>query len=753
MIAIFRIRFDTNSDSTTVWSDDKFNNYMTVGIPYSLANFWWESGWGNFDLGYNLFPAIVVPDPDPNSALPVDRGVLVDGTVAEIIKQLKPKWEDFDIIFLWFAQRTDLFGGGTKMVTLQDGSTKTLNVTVADSDSRFDGVCQELGHSFGLQHEITVAGGEYASPYSVMSAMDERVEFERAADSRLPDGIQMPATDVQRFIGKFSQRIIGPSLPTVQLYRFPWFTNSPFVLELPDCLVSRTAAKIFALDYSRQRSQTTPLTALVIIPSDKPGFPYFSIELRRGGGIYDKGIGTASGPKAGLTIYSFRGTDRPVYLDVLPVSSKANAATYHCAEGDFTLKVSAVDPNLDFVEFVAYRTWLQPMLIKMFPGDNGVMYALMDNGDLMWYRHDGRNDGSFRWANNHGKKVGVGWNVKHIFYGGDGIIYAINNNNDLLWFHHDGENDRSFRWTDSNPRKVGTGWNMKRVFSGDNGVIYAINFNDELLWFRHDGRADGSFRWADNKARKVGNGWGMKQVFSGHDGVIYAINDNDDLLWFRHDGRNDGSFKWADNNARKVGTGWNMKNVFSGSDGVIYGISENSELLWFRHDGRNNGSFLWADNKARKVGIGWHISHVIYAVTAAGDLMWFRHDGRSNGSFSWGFDEGMKIGVGWKMKHVFSGGNGVIYAINANDDLLWFRHDGRWDGSFRWTDNNARKVGAGWNMKHVFSGGDGVIYAINGNNDLLWFRHEGRSNGSFNWADNNARKVGAGWNFEQVLGD
>ena len=50
MIAIFRIRFDTNTDMNTVWSDTLFNNFMHIAIPYSMANFWFESGWGNFDL-------------------------------------------------------------------------------------------------------------------------------------------------------------------------------------------------------------------------------------------------------------------------------------------------------------------------------------------------------------------------------------------------------------------------------------------------------------------------------------------------------------------------------------------------------------------------------------------------------------------------------------------------------------------------------------------------------------------------------
>jgi hypothetical protein len=48
---------------------------------------------------------------------------------------------------------------------------------------------------------------------------------------------------------------------------------------------------------------------------------------------------------------------------------------------------------------------------------NGIIYAINQNNDLLWYRHDGRNDGTFRWAFNEGKKVGNGWNVKQVFSG------------------------------------------------------------------------------------------------------------------------------------------------------------------------------------------------------------------------------------------------------------------------------------------------------------------------------------------------
>ena len=210
----------------------------------------------------------------------------------------------------------------------------------------------------------------------------------------------------------------------------------------------------------------------------------------------------------------------------------------------------------------------RPAFKDIFSGGNGVVYGLMDNGDLLWFRHDGKDDGSFRWATGRGRKVGNGWDFKAVFPADNGVIYAITHTGDLLWFRHDGRGDGSFNWAADHGLKVGTGWDFRRVFAGDNGVIYAITHTGDLLWFRHDGRGDGSFKWADDHGRKVGNGWDFKTTFSGGDGLIYAITLTGDLLWFRHDGRGDGSFRWADDHGRKVGNGWTFKGVFSGGQGL-----------------------------------------------------------------------------------------------------------------------------------------------------------------------------------------
>ncbi|MEP7310368.1 MAG: tachylectin-related carbohydrate-binding protein [Acidobacteriota bacterium] len=156
-----------------------------------------------------------------------------------------------------------------------------------------------------------------------------------------------------------------------------------------------------------------------------------------------------------------------------------------------------------------------PMVKTVFSGGDGIVYAVLDNGDLLWYRHDGKDDGSFRWVHSHGRKVGVGWDFKTVFSGGDGVIYGVTHTGDLMWFRHDGRGDGTFRWTDNTGRKVGVGWAYKTVFSGGDGVIYGITHTGELMWFRHDGRGDGTFRWTNTKGRKVGVGWSMPQVFFG----------------------------------------------------------------------------------------------------------------------------------------------------------------------------------------------------------------------------------------------
>jgi hypothetical protein len=188
--------------------------------------------------------------------------------------------------------------------------------------------------------------------------------------------------------------------------------------------------------------------------------------------------------------------------------------------------------------------------------------------------------------------------VEATFHAVGGITPASGGN--LKWFRHVGRQNGSFQW--EGPKKVGTRWgDFKQVFSGSEGIIYAVTpvvpaslqigigpgmeghpaYGGDLIWYHHLGREEGSFRWEGPK--KVGTGWGdFEHLFSGGDGIIYGVTPvvpatlpigigpgmeghpahGGDLMWYRHVGRQDGSFHWE--GPKKVGTGWNVNEVFLG---------------------------------------------------------------------------------------------------------------------------------------------------------------------------------------------
>ena len=570
MIAILRVRFTTNGNANSVWSEDVFEKWMQPLIPFSLGDFWWSSSKGLFSLDNTVYAPILMDDPGHGTN--EQRNGLVNATLAAATAQVSPDWDNTDIAIIWYAQPTDLFGGGSYPVPLRGGGSKNIPVTVVDIAAPFDAACQELGHSFGLKHEVDaefdpanpVGEHEYKSPYSVMSARG--AEFIRPFDARLPDGMRILSPNDPQ-IGQLSGRIIGPSLAAAQLYQNDAFRDSPQLISLSGSYVqNHPTVRLYALNYT-VREPPGPLPVLVAFPSNVGDGRIFTVELRRGGFGYDAAIGTPGWPVAGLVVHSINPDGRIRYEGVAPLTLAATHTDWHSQAGDFSLRLINVDAGNEFADVTVFGGVVLPIapaIKQVLSGGDGIIYTLMDNGDLMWYRHDGRSDGSFRWADNNPRKVGVGWNFRQLLSGGDGVIYAITDAGDLLWFRHDGRADGSFRWADNNARKVGIGWNYKRIFSGDAGVIYAITDSGDLLWYRHDGRNDGSFKWADNNARKVGTGWNMKSIFSGGDGVIYAITDIGELLWYRHDGEGDGSFRWTDNNARKVGVGWNFRAGFLG---------------------------------------------------------------------------------------------------------------------------------------------------------------------------------------------
>ena len=145
MIAFIRASFP-GTPAKAVWSDTVATNWMDPAVPFSMANYWKVSTFQQVDLSYFLFPAVVVNDPRKGK----DRDQLVRAVLNEVDRVSKPDWDLFDRCIIFFAQSTDLFGGGTH----QAPNGKMITAAVFDVASRFDQVCQEVGHTFGLKREL-----------------------------------------------------------------------------------------------------------------------------------------------------------------------------------------------------------------------------------------------------------------------------------------------------------------------------------------------------------------------------------------------------------------------------------------------------------------------------------------------------------------------------------------------------------------------------------------------------------------------
>lgn len=354
MITILRVRFDTNADPSSVWSNEQMENWMRPLIPYSLGDFWWTSSRGLYSVDHTLYPPLVVKDPRPGVAKDnlSQRTALTDAVVEAATEQLKPDWDDTDILLIWFAQATDAFGGGTSAVTLRDGTTKLIPVTVVDTITPFDVACQELGHSYGLNHEVDADAREYASPYSVMSARGV-TEFLRPSDPRFPDGgiLTKPG---EPWVGSGANRIVGPSLTAAQLYREPPFRDSPSVIHLDGSYAQKPVKRrLYALNY-QLRQPPGPLPILISLPSSKGDGRIFLVELRRAGFGYDQQVTPA------LVVHSLNQDGRIRYEGRAPLTLADEHTDWPCAAGAFALRLVHVDPAHEFADVMLHvgaQTW------------------------------------------------------------------------------------------------------------------------------------------------------------------------------------------------------------------------------------------------------------------------------------------------------------------------------------------------------------------------------------------------------------
>jgi hypothetical protein len=82
-------------------------------------------------------------------------------------------------------------------------------------------------------------------------------------------------------------------------------------------------------------------------------------------------------------------------------------------------------------------------------GDDRSIYAVAAGGPLLWYcdtLRDGSNGpGAERgWAAASGSPIGSGWaGFRHLFAGGGGILYAVRDTGELLWYRDTARNGAS----------------------------------------------------------------------------------------------------------------------------------------------------------------------------------------------------------------------------------------------------------------------------------------------------------------------
>lgn len=143
---------------------------------------------------------------------------------------------------------------------------------------------------------------------------------------------------------------------------------------------------------------------------------------------------------------------------------------------------------------------------KIISGNDGTIYAVQPTGEILWYRDIFRNgsnasDGSTGWASGSGSQIGQGWEeFSYILSGGAGVIYAVLPNGELTWYRddfRDGTNGPfgNSGWAARSGSTIDQGWDFfTHIFSGGDGVIYACQpreFGEKLVQY-YDTLRDGT---------------------------------------------------------------------------------------------------------------------------------------------------------------------------------------------------------------------------------------------------------------------
>jgi Tachylectin len=195
---------------------------------------------------------------------------------------------------------------------------------------------------------------------------------------------------------------------------------------------------------------------------------------------------------------------------------------------------------------------------------------------------------------------------------GEPVIYALADNGDLLWFRHEGFADGKNNW--SGPSVIARDWRYDAIIAGEGGVIYGRSADGRLYWHRHLDPFAGDP--GVSGPEELTAGWdGFRTIMAANNGVLYGIRSSDASLWWRrHEGFADGSNTWSEEH--KVGVGWTFKTIASAGQGFIYAIDDAGDLWWYHHrrwaTGIDTGGKDWDDRV--KLNIGWGAFDRLFAL-------------------------------------------------------------------------------------------------------------------------------------------
>lgn len=270
-------------------------------------------------------------------------------------------------------------------------------------------------------------------------------------------------------------------------------------------------------------------------------------------------------------------------------------------------------------------------LLQLVPGGNGVIYALYADGRLKWFKHNGRNDGTYNWADGNGREIGSGWQIHPtVLASQDGQIFGFCGDGTIWWHKWVLTNAATGAgyWAPGTNNIIHRGFGQySYVFGGWDGIFYAVDAHGDMYWFRYlagDG-SNGPGAWANGG---VGQKIASEQrdydgYFADQQGVIYGLRHGAVLHWFRYlagDGSN-GPGAWANNGAAiHIGTGFDWGSCVErfAENGVVYCVWVNKdhtqpdhELRWYKLDNHttiDRSGVMWSEGNGKLVGTGFTVT-------------------------------------------------------------------------------------------------------------------------------------------------